>query len=122
MFRPLVIGGSIGLLCGVLIGTVGGSAIMEEVIAQMIFGLIAGLGGGVCYHILTREKKEGESFLPPSGAQSNADAADASSPEGASGTANAGSGNKDVLVWLLPLIALLFAAIKGFMVGSSLGR
>jgi uncharacterized protein YneF (UPF0154 family) len=76
---------------------------LEEVVAQMVFGLISGMAIGFCYHILTRKKREGETFLPSQDAESQA-----------AGTS--------IAIWLVPVIALLAAAIKGFFIGANLGR
>jgi hypothetical protein len=103
MAKPVVLGASLGLLAGVLIGTVGGSSMFEEVVAQMVFGLIGGMAIGFCYHILTRKKREDETFLPSQGAESQA-----------TGTS--------IAIWIVPVISLLAAIIKGFFIGANLGR
>jgi hypothetical protein len=103
MAKPLVLGASLGLLAGVLIGTVGGSSMFEEVVLQMVFGLIGGLAIGFCYHVLTRKKHEGETFLPSQDVESKA-------------------AGPSIAIWIVPLISLLAALIKGFFIGANLGR
>ena len=104
MSKSLIIGGSIGLFAGVLMGTVGGSSLPEEVFLQMIFGLIGGLGVGACFHLLTRKKVE----------RSEADVP--ASTESAGQTQGQGS----VALWLLPLLSFIAAAVKGFMAAASM--
>ena len=104
MIRPILIGGSIGLVVGVLLGTVGGSSHPFEVMLQMIFCTLGGAILGVCFGILTRKKGANETFL--SSQQSISE----------------NSRNYNLLTWAATIIALVSAIIKGFMLGSQMGQ
>lgn len=104
MIRPILIGGSIGLIVGVLLGTVGGSSHPFEVILQMIFCSFGGAMLGACCGFLTRKKGANETFLPSHQPLSE------------------NSSNYNLLTWAATIIALIAAIIKGFMLGSQLGQ
>lgn len=78
-FKFIAIGCFVGLLGGVLLGTVfsSGTGVVEEAIFQAVFGLIGGGILGTVAHILTRSNGAGETFLPK---QSKTTAANASRP------------------------------------------
>ncbi|QEG00756.1 hypothetical protein Mal15_48280 [Stieleria maiorica] len=78
---------------------------LVEVIMQMVFCTIGGLGVGVCFHVLTRKKDEDETFLPSS--------TDLAEPQ---------TEKSNRLIWLIPLASVLAALVKGFMVGARLGQ
>ena len=75
VFKFIAIGCFVGLVGGVLLGTVfsSGTGVVEEAIFQSIFGLIGGGILGSVAHILTRRKGAGETFLPKQGETTAAD-------------------------------------------------
>ena len=101
MAKALIYGGSIGLLLGVLMGVFGGTGMPEEILAVMAIGLIGGLSIGFCIGLLTRKGTGYESI---------------GVPQDYGGQPSSGS----YVMWLVPLIAFIAAAIKGFLVISSM--